>query len=117
MPVVHLDDLDVVAGTQPLRRRFDEREEHVDAHAHVGRIDDRDALRDRGEAILLRVGEPGGSHDGAGAVPCAGVDVGERSLGSREIDQHIGGTRRGIDVAGDDDAGGRDRSVRPHRVR
>ena len=106
VPMMHLDDLDVVAGPQPLRGRFDEREEHVDAHAHVGRIDDRDALRDRGEAIPLRVGEPGGSDDGARAVPCAGVDVGERSLGSREIDQHIGGTRRRIDVAGDDDAGG-----------
>ncbi len=45
VPVMHLDDFDVVAGAEPARRVFDERQQNVDADAHVRREDDRNALR------------------------------------------------------------------------
>ena len=69
--MMHLDDLDVVRGAELPRRRFDEREEHVDADAHVRREDDGNLPRVPGELGLLRVGEARRPHDRAGAVPRA----------------------------------------------
>ena len=56
-------------------------------------------------AVYLRVGKPRGADDGAGPVAGAGFEMGQRSLGSREIDKHVGRLRRSIDIGADDNAG------------
>ena len=115
--VVHLQDFDVEVGAEALRRQLDQLQQHDDADAHVRRVDDGNARGQRGELRLLRRGQPGGADDRGGAVPRAGRDVRQRAFRPREVDQHVGGAHRGVDVAADDRRRWRTRSARRHRGR
>ncbi len=103
--MVHLDDLDVVGGTELPCGGLDERKEHIDADTHVRREDDGDLPCVSGELGLLRLGEARRAYDGTGTVPRAQREMGERSLRAGEIDQHVGHSRRGIDIGVDRHAG------------
>ena len=61
--------LDPGVAAEPRRRRFHQREQHVDACAHVRREHDRDGERVARELGLLFRRESRGAHDRASAVP------------------------------------------------
>ena len=78
---MHLDDLDVEAGSQRTRRALDQRSEHVDADAHVRAKTIGIVRAMAGERVLLRIVEPGGTDDGGNTVPRARGQVRERTGG------------------------------------
>ena len=61
--VMHLDDFDVVIVAQAARRVLDEREEPVDAEAHIGRPENRRRFRRRVQRLLRFIVETGGADD------------------------------------------------------
>jgi hypothetical protein len=104
VPVMHLDDLDVVAGAELARGCLDQCEQHVDADAHVGREDHRNASSVLRERRLVLVGQAGRPDDGRSAVPCARRKVRESALRPSEVDQDVGSARRGVHVGTDENA-------------
>src|SRR3990167_2139068 len=84
--VVRLDDFDVVAGGQRLGRHLQQFEGDVHAHAHVGRHDDGRALRVGGDLGFLRFSEAGGADDRLDAQLGTHRQMGQRALGTREVD-------------------------------
>ena len=96
--VVHFNDLDVIGVTERARSAFDKLLQHVDADAHVRRVDDRDDLCVCAELRLLRRVETGRSDDGCATMLCTGGNVRHRAGGPREVDQHIGSMYGRINV-------------------
>ena len=107
VPVMHLDDLHVVADAQELRALLDQAQEHVDAHAHIRRENDSNRFSEVGERALVGGRQAGRAdhrrHAGAGTRG----DMRERAFGPRKIDQYVGSGHRGGNVRRDFDAGGR----------
>src|SRR5438067_6557395 len=95
---MHLDDLDVVRGTERSRRVLDKLEQDIDADAHVWRVDDGNRCGAGGKLFLLRGVEPRGADHGADTMTDAGGDMGEGARGPREIDHDVGRAHRRIDV-------------------
>jgi hypothetical protein len=89
VPVVRLDDLDVVPGGERPRRHVQQSQHHVDAHAHVRCHHDRQVLRMCRDLGLLRVAEARGADHRLDAVPSARREVRQRAFGPREVDQHL----------------------------
>ena len=63
MPVVHLDDFDVVVGIEQARDLLGQAHQQGDAEAHIGRLNDRGPRRGRIERGLLGRAETGGADD------------------------------------------------------
>jgi hypothetical protein len=102
--MVCFDDLDVVAGGQRLRGHLQQLEGHVDAHAHVGRHHDGDVPGGVRDLDLLRLAEAGGADDRLHAQFATGGQMGERSLGPREVDQDLRPLQPGAQVCDDRNA-------------
>ncbi len=98
MPVVGLEDFDVVALGERFRRDVEEPEHHIDADAEVRRHDDRDATRGVHDLLPLRVGEAGGADHQLHALLAARGDMGERAFRTRKIDEHVAVAQCGCDV-------------------
>ena len=112
---MHLDDLDVERRAERARRRLDERQQHVDAHAHVGGEHDRDLAAESAERRLLRGIESGRADDGRDPLARARGEVRQRAVRAREVDEDVGARERRIDVGGDRDAGDAPAGSRPRR--
>ena len=101
--MVGLHDLHVVVVAQHPRHVREDAEGHVDAHAHVGRDEDRGAAADAGELLALRGGEPGGADHRAPALPRGQPRVGQARLRHRELDEDAILAERRFRVGGDRD--------------
>ncbi len=102
---MHLDDLDVESGTEPLRRPLDQLRKHGNAHAHVRCEDNRD---DAGVPRYLRLAvrvETGGPDDRRDARARTGCEMRERAGRAREVDQYVATADDGVYVCGDANAG------------
>jgi hypothetical protein len=75
VPVVGLDDLDVVAFAENPRRHVEQLENDVDADAHVRREDDRDVLRCSRNRCLAGNVKAGGTDDHRHAVAATDFEV------------------------------------------
>jgi hypothetical protein len=100
VPVVGLEDLDVVAFSERSRRDFEQAEHHVHPDAEVRRHGDRDGASRFRNARALALGEPGRPDHHFHAFPAADGEVLEGTPGSREIDQHVATADPRRDVVG-----------------
>ena len=87
VPVVHLDDLDVVGGIQGGRHLLDQAQQQVDAQAHVRGPDDRDALGMGLEPLGLAGIEAGGADHVRAAALGKAVD-GDGNTDARTADEN-----------------------------
>ena len=111
VPVVHFDDLDVVVVAEALRGKRDQLEQHVDADAHIRRIDQRDRSAGLGQRFFVGLAQARRADHRADAGAGAGVDVSNRRRRPGEVDQDVGVAERSGKVGTDHHAG--DLSERP----
>ena len=93
LPVVQLDDLDVVVVAERARRLRQEAEEHVHAERHVRRQHDRDALGRLPHGALLGLAEAGGADDHADVMLGRARHRPRRRRRRREVDDDVGVAR------------------------
>ncbi len=90
VPMVGFDDLDVVVVAEHARGQLDQLEGRVDADAHVGCKDNRDALACGPYRALAGIVEAGGADHHLYMGRDARIEVTQRRFGPGEVDQYIG---------------------------
>jgi hypothetical protein len=108
MPVMHLDDLDVVVRTEDRRDAAGQAEQQVDADAHVGGHHHRHAPGGLRQGLAVLGAEPGGADDQRRGVFLGVAGILEDRGGDGEVDNDIGGGEQQRRIVADVNAGGLD---------
>ena len=101
VPVVGLDDFDVIAGGERAGGGLEQLERDIHAHTHVGRHDDGDVARGVCNLGLLRLVKAGGANHQANTEGAADLQMGQRALWPGEIDQNLSLGQTELQVSGD----------------
>ena len=87
--VMRLDDFDIVALAEGLRRNLQQPESDVNTHTEVRRKRDCNLARGLGDLLLLRIAEASGPDDQPHFLLAARCNMRHRAFGPGEVDQHV----------------------------